>query len=200
MDDKETITGKSLESQAKSIECGRITYEAFKSACMAFLEIANDIGDPWRIDGDLETQGDWCLSVSYHRQYDTNSTNTDSCQVQLVSCRYDVVYSISHSVPVLYFLISDQSGRSVNLEDLWKMYPLADKTSMWEVVTQQEHPILATPFFFVHPCATWKILADCHHGNDDYSSVKYLITWLSFVGNSFGLKLSHKYLSQILKR
>jgi hypothetical protein len=166
--------------------------------------------------------GEWYLTVSYFRSVHTTATNTNTPVAResdegaekvdekcvssgvaflppnkLLTFRYDVLYSVSHSVPVLYFLISDQTGRSLTLEELWGVYPVSETGKMWDVVTQQDHPVLNVPFFFVHPCHNWKLLVDCNTDKTQMSSVKYLISWLSIVGNSFGLRLSNNYIMAV---
>jgi|EP01046_Picozoa_sp_COSAG06_P053692 hypothetical protein len=53
-------------------------------------------------------------------------------------------------------------------------------------VTQQEHPVLGTPFYALHGCETAGLMATLGH---DEGSSSYVLGWLSLVGPLVGLKL-----------
>jgi len=167
---------------------GRITYSQFSSACDEFLRIAKNIGDPWKTEGDPAVPGDRFLTATYFHRIPN---------FHLIQCRYDVTYSISHSTPVLYFSMARSCGTSLSLEEIWHLFLTASgsgekKLDMWDVVSQQDHPALNTPFYCVHPCHNWKLLSECFREKSP-TNAEYLISWLSIVGNTFGLNLSNDY-------
>ena len=69
----------------------------------------------------------------------------------------------------------------------------------------QEHPVLGTPFWFIHPCETASLVEswgavkiysiprldtdDSHSGNGIISLQNYLQIWLGMMGGTVGLHL-----------
>ncbi|KAL5009071.1 hypothetical protein ScPMuIL_014652 [Solemya velum] len=108
----------------------------------------------------------------------------------LVPCTYEynIVYSPSYSVPVLYFNVYKPEGVLASLEEVWgSVPPLYTKQvdrDRWTMLTQQEHPLLRRPYFQLHPCHTADLMKQisCRHSN-------YLVTWLSAVGPVVKLSL-----------
>lgn len=128
---------------------------------------------------------------------------------EIYTFTFHVVYSESFSVPVLYLNISKSNGCLLNHEELYSYFNLTkslkDKESVYDlVITQQEHPLLFKPFYFVHPCKTadWmKIIAlNKSNGEKEKSDdtevdrlENYTLTWLSLVFSSFNINLDTKY-------
>jgi len=125
---------------------------------------------------------------------------------------FHVVYSESYSVPVLYLNVSKSNGSLLTHDELYSYFNLSKllkgQDSVYDLVmTQQEHPLLFKPFYFVHPCrsADWmKIIATNKsiegerekEKSGDYSHhnlENYTLTWLSFVFSSFNINLDTKY-------
>ncbi|XP_064477083.1 ubiquitin-like-conjugating enzyme ATG10 isoform X3 [Ornithodoros turicata] len=102
---------------------------------------------------------------------------------------YHVVYSLSYEVPVLYFNMWRQDGSLVPLNEVWAISG-TEQSDWWSTITQQEHPILHTPFFQLHPCKTQDLMKQLRsqggHGN-------YLVTWLSMVGPMAALTVPTEY-------
>lgn len=105
--------------------------------------------------------------------------------------KYDihVVFSESYSVPVLYFNISRLDGSLLSLDEIWNRFKHRESSTMYETLTQQEHPILQRPFFVLHPCHTDKVL----RGVADQPAKKRFLFWLSIYGQSIGLPVSVNY-------
>ena len=53
-------------------------------------------------------------------------------------------------------------------------------------MTQQEHPVLGTPFYALHGCETAGLMAATGHRE---SQPGYVLGWLSLVGPLVGLQL-----------
>ena len=81
---------------------------------------------------------------------------------ETVHFEYHVIHSQFYQVPVLYFSASYSSGQSLPLEVVWKLlspvHSCREKPE-WGLVTQQEHPLLFRPYYFIHPCHTSDVMA-----------------------------------------
>jgi len=186
---------------------GRITSEQFLQACSEFVALPQAQCDAWTLQK-VPALGDQvaylsrtCFqAVQLPVQSEDQVTVTTNGQHRraIVQCRYDILYSLAHCVPVLYFMVYDASGSPIfQIEDIWELWNVKDhKTNgAWNILSLQDHPISNTPFYFIHPCNTCNILKDCHHedGNTNSTCLKYLISWMSVVGNQFGLDVSNSY-------
>eukprot|EP00741_Cyanophora_paradoxa_P001527 tig00000492_g1478.t1 len=130
---------------------------------------------------------------------------------------HHVVFSPSYSVPVLYFRASRSDGSPLTAEEVWANIPhrfRADSAGA-AVVSQNEHPVLGSPFFFMHPCGTADLMAAllrpspgpgegegygaqcaCAGQHSDADRNRYLAAWLAAVGPAAGLAVSpHDFLS-----
>ncbi|CAN7942827.1 unnamed protein product, partial [Ixodes hexagonus] len=60
---------------------------------------------------------------------------------EALSCVYNVVYSISYGVPVLYFNMWRQDGSLLPLPEVWAMVPASFRDQLkdvwWSTITQQ---------------------------------------------------------------
>ena len=125
-----------------------------------------------------------CVSLPELDSLEPNNTlgpGTTSC---LVTFQYHVVFSSAYNVPVLYFNAWHSTGRLLKLEEVWGMAPAS--SDQYSYITQVEHPLLARPFFEIHPCRTEKLMGQL-------APRKYLISWISAVGRDVGLSLDIKY-------
>ncbi len=130
---------------------------------------------------------------------------------EIYSFTFHVVYSESYSVPVLYLNVSKSNGCLLTHDELYEYFKLAKSSdssnSIYDlIITQQEHPLLFKPFYFVHPCKTadWmSIISEKKMDEEGEENVKsedlavhldnYTLTWLSFVFSSFKINLDTKY-------
>lgn len=71
--------------------------------------------------------------------------------------------------------------------------PLKSSTLMQQgSISQQEHPILGLPFYYIHPCDTASLMSQVDLSNINY----YIMSWLSFFGPLIGLYLPSKISSE----
>ncbi|XP_057474227.1 ubiquitin-like-conjugating enzyme ATG10 [Actinidia eriantha] len=114
--------------------------------------------------------------------------------------RYDfhIVYSSSYRVPVLYFRAYCSDGQPLVLDDIEKDLPANSAKvlteSKWTFITQEEHPHLNRPWYTLHPCGTseWMkllLVADASRAKGGMAFEKYLVSWLSVVGQVIGLRI-----------
>ncbi|NWQ71615.1 ATG10 enzyme, partial [Neopipo cinnamomea] len=117
---------------------------------------------------------------------------------EVIRYEYHVLYSSSYQVPVLYFRACFLDGRPLTLEEMWRSvhacYQDRLQEGPWDTITQQEHPILAQPFFVLHPCRTKEFISAVLTGPWKRNRHKnYIILWLSTVGPVVGLSLPLSY-------
>uniref|UniRef100_A0A3Q2NRC0 Ubiquitin-like-conjugating enzyme ATG10 n=1 Tax=Fundulus heteroclitus TaxID=8078 RepID=A0A3Q2NRC0_FUNHE len=97
---------------------------------------------------------------------------------------------------ILRPLVSE--GKSLTLEEMWgTIHPnfrLCLRNSPLNAISQQEHPLLGQPFFFLHPCRTEEFMGPVLQvAQDQGRPVNYVLSWLSVVGPVVGLDVSLKY-------
>lgn len=105
-----------------------------------------------------------------------------------VLVEYHVVYSPSYSVPVLYFNFWSEQGDSSPpsfVSSIRSRVPTTDPTvgglTPHALLSQGEHPILGTPFWFLHPCSTASFMSELlSSSSSDHRNGQYLATWLSW--------------------
>lgn len=151
-----------------------LTREEFDQCIRTFSEQSERLHDRWQL---IETNG--------KGSYLTYSFIDEQC----LKSDFHVVYSDSYAVPVLYFNICRLDGSLLPLHDVWQQFQHREHSSLYETITQQEHPILHRPFFFLHPCHTENLLRQLA----DQPVEKRFLFWLSIYGQSVGLPLSVDY-------
>jgi ubiquitin-like-conjugating enzyme ATG10 len=67
---------------------------------------------------------------------------------------YHIVYSEAYNTPVIYFLARGNEDQLLSLEEIPNLPELNDQM----IISQQMHPILDRPFYFLHPCNTSKFM------------------------------------------
>lgn len=89
------------------------------------------------------------------------------------SYEYHIVYSEEYQVPVLYFQLRGSEGQLLPLE---KFVSFRGERI---IASQQLHPHLDLPFFYLHPCQTAQFMAHLD------TEGKGAIEWLSYFSHSF---------------
>lgn len=120
--------------------------------------------------------------------------------ITTLQIEYHVVYSSSYQVPVLYFNAYYSNGSVLTKDELEEFVinpnyrePLKSSTLMQQgSISQQEHPILGLPFYYIHPCDTASLMSQVDLSNINY----YIMSWLSFFGPLIGLYLPSKISSE----
>ncbi|KAF2769813.1 hypothetical protein EJ03DRAFT_350864 [Teratosphaeria nubilosa] len=110
---------------------------------------------------------------------------------------YEIIYSASYQVPVLYLSATPPSG--TGLTSLGHIYDLLvpsqcrnqiESMGVMGALSMSEHPITGLPVFFVHPCRTAEAMAEVvQMRGDSLSPAEYLMMWLGLVGPSVGLSM-----------
>lgn len=143
-----------------------LSYEEFLKDIFRFLDLSNPARDGWSLR-EIDDVKYLCKKSSF---LDQNWL-----------CDYHVVYNVSYSVPTLYFSVTKVTGELVSLKELWPHLSVSE-SNKWSMITQTEHPLLSTPYFYVHPCHTASMMKN---NKDSF----YLLTWLSSLAPIVGLQL-----------
>ncbi|TYI20317.1 hypothetical protein ES332_A07G228700v1 [Gossypium tomentosum] len=171
-------------------------YLSLEKICISRPNEEEDIDQISQIDtGEEET----CCSGNEDVLDD--ATLVQSNHHELHYCDFQIVYSSTFRVPVLYFRAYCSDGRPLPLDEIEKELPACSSKELskkkWTFITQEEHPYLKRPWYKLHPCGTaeWmKLLFLSDNANPKFEVVLelYLLSWFSVVGQVFGLRLSFK--------
>lgn len=119
---------------------------------------------------------------------------------ETVVCEFHVVYHVVYQTPVLYFRAARLDGSP---------FPVAAHVSALQlpgsrlgaaaVASMEEHPVLGTPFWFLHPCETaaaMELLLQHQHPHHTekrdlqsprHKETAYIFAWLSLVAPLTGV-------------
>ena len=209
-----------------------ITYDQFEVYAKGFVALSDKVGDSWELRTTNSVPAVVYLVKTVTQVVETSDSKqrcseydslveedlveeSDDATVQqdILQCHssvrleYHVVYSVSYEVPTLYLNASHTSGKSLAMNDIWKLIPSfygPPTSAKWEILSQQDHPILNRPFYYIHPCHTATALSAVLSQPKDIlvigatpESTNYILTWLSMFGPLVGLNLSLKYCNTI---
>ncbi|KAF0528298.1 Ubiquitin-like-conjugating enzyme ATG10 [Gigaspora margarita] len=91
---------------------------------------------------------------------DLNSLPTVPVSDEYFTVDYHIIYSTSYKVPVLYFNAYNSDGTLLTNDEIYSnlVHPLKHndiKTAGFNgAISQQDHPTLLIPFYYLHPCET----------------------------------------------
>uniref|UniRef100_K3XAD0 Ubiquitin-like-conjugating enzyme ATG10 n=1 Tax=Globisporangium ultimum (strain ATCC 200006 / CBS 805.95 / DAOM BR144) TaxID=431595 RepID=K3XAD0_GLOUD len=109
-------------------------------------------------------------------------------QTQTVICDFHIVYHVIYQTPVLYFRVTRLDGTPVRISAQIGGLRLPGSKADSTFVSVEEHPVLGTPFWFLHPCETSAAMELLLHQQCPASETasdppypKYLLAWLSLV-------------------
>lgn len=152
-----------------------LTVDEFNECIRKLYEHSKSLHDRWQL---IETNG--------KGSYLIYTTIDQNC----LKSEYHVIYSESYSVPVLYFNFSRLDGSLLSMDEVWQLFEHRNNANRYETITQNEHPILHRPFFFLHPCRTENLLKTL----PNQSEMNRFLFWLSIHAQSVGLLLSPEYI------
>ena len=109
---------------------------------------------------------------------------------------YDIVYSPTYQVPVLYLSFPSTNRSPLippdEVYDLLVPYPYRAQLQavgpMSALSMTGEHPVTGGPAYFVHPCLTLDSMQAVMAGRK-VSAAEYLALWVGVVGATVGLSL-----------
>ena len=177
--------------------------------------VKNSDGEIYESEDEIEIE-DEDLEALSRPAAASSSSSSSSAAGRGLDCmvRYDVVYSTSYQVPVLYLTFADAStSKHIPLPSADEVYdmlvPQGFKASMRDVgvmgaLSIAEHPITGMPAYFVHPCRTQEALTPLLAGASQTAgtepAVEYLLLWFGVIGASVGLSVPVHTASLIAER
>lgn len=192
-----------------------LSWENYLDCLNHFLTVSASVNDGWQMidksDSELEKLPENCylmkkvvescatsysekdepLSFEENIEQDTSSLQSSSKQgFETLVWEYHILYSTSYSVPVLYFNVRNTAGKLLPLGDVWNILNVSKEElkDKWSFVSQQEHPILLRPYFYLHPCKSFELFKVCEN-----SSVNPFVTWLSSIAHIVHLNVALEY-------
>ena len=156
-----------------------IKRDEFNSNINEIFIKSNRLNDNWHL---IET--DSPQNVKYLEKKEQFMFQND-----IVTFVYHIIYSESYEVPVFYLNAFKSTGAQLDYNSLNEYFKLDKSNADLMVLSQQEHPILFKPFYFLHPCKTSEWMS-----NLSYES-NYTLKWFSFVAVT--LNISFDYLKYI---
>ena len=174
-----------------------LTREDFNKNINEIFYKSKLIGDSWKLlKASVNQDALFYLERIEQKCINPNKQDEAEAQSEIYTFVYHVIFSDSFSVPVLYLNVYKSNGSSLNYDELYSYFNLNSKLNdAYDlVITQQEHPILFKPFYYVHPCKTadWMIATNPNPESSE-SILNYTLKWMSFVFASFNVNLDVKY-------
>ncbi|KAH7077235.1 hypothetical protein FB567DRAFT_145612 [Paraphoma chrysanthemicola] len=160
-----------------------VSVEALHSFDARFLRITKELINDTPVDpGEDEFLED-----------DVEALETSSQQNALM--HYDIVFSPTYRVPVLYISIIDPKHRyPPTMTTLHKhLLPALFTAETGRVgviggITVTDHPATNRPAFFIHPCQTAKVM-EATVGRKEISGEEFLVIWIGAMGKYVGLNI-----------
>ena len=128
------------------------------------------------------------FSVQYDWTSDDQAVTTLQCQaVRIALLEFHIVYHTIYQTPVLYFRGTAVDGLPLPLEVVTHDAEFPGSNGRSTFIAMEEHPVLGTPFAFLHPCETAAAmqLLQAHIPTDgsvlEAKVPRYLASWLSLV-------------------
>ncbi|CAG8503140.1 13276_t:CDS:2, partial [Acaulospora colombiana] len=91
---------------------------------------------------------------------DPSVLSTLSSSEEYLTVDYHVIYSTSYKVPVLYFNVYYDDGTPLKIDEIYSNLVQPSRfedikpAGFYGGISQQDHPTLLIPFYFLHPCET----------------------------------------------
>ncbi|XP_031777944.1 ubiquitin-like-conjugating enzyme ATG10 [Nasonia vitripennis] len=172
---------------------GTITWEEFVANAEELLELSEEISDRWEFPGDKNCPGQAYLKrqektlVSIDYPIDEPQEDVDDWtgsrdpfeasgdQKRPLILEHHVLWSMSYSVPVIYFNGWKSDFPGINPVSVELAQRLNSERLGYGELSQAMHPLLARPFLHLHPCGSRELLQLTG------KSANSLVSWLSLV-------------------
>ncbi|KAG5330210.1 ATG10 enzyme, partial [Acromyrmex heyeri] len=192
---------------------GTVTWEEFLENAERFLVVSDKISDGWKLYGDKDIPGQAYLvrrakcfvpsDTTARKDCSTDDDNdTQELQVRFrqdpheaVSTsempfiiEHHILWSISYSVPVLFFNGWKSDFPGINPVSVNEAQTVHGYKLNYTELSQAIHPIIGTPFLQLHPCLSQGLLRTMS------KSKNKLVSWLSCVASTaLNLKIHPEY-------
>ncbi|OQS04753.1 hypothetical protein THRCLA_03030 [Thraustotheca clavata] len=141
-----------------------------------------DLSAAERVEDEEERERDDVEEEEEEKENEEQEEDEETVRVEqgnVVFLEYHIVYSPTYRVPVLYLRGEHADGRWLSTKEIRQVLECEEGNEHF--VSQDEHPLLGTPYYFVHPCETATCLALLLDGMDKPSGLQVLQAWLSLV-------------------
>ncbi|KAG5316509.1 ATG10 enzyme, partial [Acromyrmex insinuator] len=192
---------------------GTVTWEEFLENAERFLVVSDKISDGWKLYGNKDIPGQAYLvrrakcfvpsDTTARKDCSTDDDNdTQELQVRFrqdpheaVSTsempfiiEHHILWSISYSVPVLFFNGWKSDFPGINPVSVNEAQTVYGYKLNYTELSQAIHPIVGTPFLQLHPCLSQGLLRTMS------KSKNKLVSWLSCVASTaLNLKIHPEY-------
>uniref|UniRef100_A0A336M593 Ubiquitin-like-conjugating enzyme ATG10 n=1 Tax=Culicoides sonorensis TaxID=179676 RepID=A0A336M593_CULSO len=162
---------------------GNLSWDDFKSQIKEIVKFSETINDNWMLEEINDDPGGSLLKY----------IKIQSIKEQIYKFEYHILYSLSYSVPVIYFnVIKIDTGQLLTLEEFKEIFVNkndldATKSDLYTVLTQMEHPLKFRPFLVLHPCKTEEVLSNFPDSRNK------VLTFISLYGPFIFLNLELDY-------
>ncbi|XP_018344705.1 PREDICTED: ubiquitin-like-conjugating enzyme ATG10 isoform X1 [Trachymyrmex septentrionalis] len=192
---------------------GTITWEEFLENAERFLVISDKISDGWDLHGDKDIPGQAylvrrakyfvpsdatarkdCLTdddndtQEFHVRFRQDPHEAVSTSETPFIIEHHILWSISYSVPVLFFNGWKSDFPGINPVSVNEAQTVHGYKLNYTELSQAIHPIVGTPFLQLHPCLSQGLLQTMS------KSKNKLVSWLSCVASAaLNLKIHPEY-------
>ncbi|CAO3682212.1 unnamed protein product [Rhizopus microsporus] len=150
-----------------------LTQDGFRTSLLNFYDNNNNINN-----------NEWNLIHVMNHVYLKKACFLQAKNNLYIHIEYHILYSTSYQVPVLYFKPSYyHDGSPLSLDDIYEHIVPFDYHQQLKqhvyvpCISQADHPLINTPFWYIHPCETAKLMTIISPEVKDYVQ-----SWLSLVG------------------
>jgi len=143
---------------------------------------------------------------------------TSETEIVVVDWELHIVYNEIYNTPALWLKATRSDGVPLTREEVARLCGVGvgegegEEEGGWTVLSQDEHPILGQPFFFLHPCGTpgrmtrLLMVVDGEgvgkDGDGDekktQAGLTYLIKWFGLVAAVLGLRFPPPFVQAML--
>lgn len=158
-----------------------IPRSVFNENIKEIYERSKKLGDNWEL---IEHKEAFYLEKKEQKVY----------QNDIYTIIYHIIYSESYAVPVLFLNMFKSNGCISKYDEVYSYFNINKLNTDGDtnlILTQQEHPIIFKPFYFVHPCKTSSWMNETSIGENP--NLNFTLKWLSFVFSALKIPLDIKY-------
>ncbi|CAH1760354.1 9960_t:CDS:2 [Entrophospora sp. SA101] len=170
-----------------------LTKHEFELAAKAFLKQSTRSSEVWMWveHKKLKNYGYLSLKTLIKSKDNSNTSTMTNNSVdkidEYLTVDYHIIYSSVYQLPVLYFNAYRTDGTALTMSEIYinlveSSFRVNDlqNSGLRGGLSQQDHPILMIPFYYLHPCK--RMIMPSLEG--------YIRSWLSFVGPVVGINVS----------
>ncbi|KAJ7507720.1 hypothetical protein B0H11DRAFT_1968331 [Mycena galericulata] len=176
----------------------------FREAADAFLDANPDARWTWREHPSVPGFGYMARSAQHTRRVADRAEEEDSDPAtaapvaETLTCMQYIVYSATFEVPAFYFTLHDASGSPLPLDDLVHTtlfhrfafegtqsttFAVSLPGSAFPMLSQGDHPTLATPCWYFHPCHSAAAVDEIVAELGERRLVGWLEKWIMVLGS-----------------